>query len=142
MITKLKKILVSTIVLSVIACGGGGDEPEVLPEVKAPEAAVLVSPLKNEECNQGNILSDTESDVVFKWNAASNTTGYKVVLKNLNSNITVETSTSGTELTLTLLRGVAYSWNVVSVATGTTKTATKVKRSHLKFRLILQTIHL
>ncbi|SDX29860.1 hypothetical protein SAMN05444411_104146 [Lutibacter oricola] len=120
---KIVPIVVFTIVLTACGGGGGDDEPEV-PEVKAPEAAILKSPLKNEECNQGNIISDTESDVVFKWNAANNTTGYKVVLKNLNSNKTVETSTTGTQLTLTLLRGVAYSWNVVSVATGTTKTAT------------------
>ena len=126
MITKINTYLVGLIALVVISCGGGGDNPDtppVVPVVEAPEAAVLKSPLKNTECNQGNIISDQESNVEFEWNASKNTDNYVLVLKNLESNKTTENSTSSTYITLTLLRGVAYSWKVVSKADGTTKTA-------------------
>ena len=124
MIIKLKKIAVLTSVLSVMACGGGGDDIDEQPIVESPEAAILISPLKNAECNQGNIVSETKSNVDFEWNASKNTSTYTVVLTNLDSNQATESSTSGTQLTMTLLRGVAYSWKVISKASGTSATAT------------------
>ncbi|MDV7187353.1 hypothetical protein R3X25_08685 [Lutibacter sp. TH_r2] len=123
MINLLKKITFISILALVVSCGGGGDDPDI-PVVENPEAAVLVSPLKNTECNQGNIISDEESNVEFEWNASENTDNYVLILKNLESNKTTENSTSNTYITLTLTRGVAYSWKVVSKASGTTKTAT------------------
>lgn len=99
--------------------GGGGNPDAILP----PEAAILISPLKNEECNQGNIISDTHSSVLFEWNKSSNTNSYTLVLKNLDSNTTEEKTTNSTKLSIDLLRGISYSWQIISKATKTTTTA-------------------
>ena len=48
-----------------ISCGGGGDD-DITPVAESPEAAVLVFPIKNAECNEGIVTSTTESKVTFE----------------------------------------------------------------------------
>ena len=110
------------------SCGGGGEgggdpDPEPIP-VPAPSAATLVFPADNTECNEGEILSDTQSRVLFQWNASQNTDSYQVNLINLNTNSTALTNSTTNEAEITLLRGVPYEWFVVSRANGTNETAT------------------
>ncbi|TYA65945.1 fibronectin type III domain-containing protein [Seonamhaeicola marinus] len=117
--------------LALLSCGGsgggggsdddGGTPPE---EILPPEAAVLTSPAKDEECNQGNVVSDTKSRVTFDWNAAANTNSYTHVLKNLETDVETEQTTSSTSISLTIDRGVAYSWKIISKSNKTTTTAT------------------
>lgn len=119
-VTYIALLLVSTTLL--YNCGGsdgdgGGDK--ILP----PEAASLVSPANNEECNQGNVLSATESNVRFEWNKAANANSYTVVIKNLDDNSTQEYTSTTNITSIKLLRGVPYSWQVVSKASNTTTTA-------------------
>ncbi len=122
-----KKYL-SVCVLSLAAsCGGsgssGGDpEPEPTP-VPAPSAAVLVFPANNSECNEGEVLSDTQTRVLFQWNASQNTDSYQVNLRNLNTGTTALANSTLNEVEITLLRGVPYEWFVVSRANGTSETA-------------------
>jgi len=109
------------------SCGGGGDgggdpDPQPAP-VPAPSAATLIFPADNSECNEGEILSDTQSRVSFQWNASPNTDSYQVNLTNLNTNSTALTSSTTNEAEITLLRGVPYEWFVVSRANGTNETA-------------------
>ena len=109
------------------SCGGGGDgggdpDPQPTP-VPAPSAATLVFPADNTECNEGEILSDTQSRVLFQWNASPNTDSYQVNLTNLNTNSTALTNSTANEAEITLLRGVPYEWFVVSRANGTSETA-------------------
>ena len=106
-----------------ISCGGGGDD-DITPVAESPEAAVLVFPIKNAECNEGIVTSTTESKVTFEWNASKNTSKYTVVLKNLTTNSVTETNSIGTQATITLKRGTSYSWQVISKSNETTKTAT------------------
>ena len=103
--------------------GGGDPDPEPIP-VPAPSAATLVFPADNTECNEGEILSDTQSRVLFQWNASQNTDSYQVNLINLNTNSTALTNSTTNEAEITLLRGVPYEWFVVSRANGTNETAT------------------
>lgn len=121
----LFKIAVLVFSLTIVSCGGDDDsEPTPNPpEEKQPEAATLVKPLKNEECNQGNIISDTESNVKFEWKSSLNTDDYTLVLKNLSTNKTEESTASNNTLTLVLTRGVSYSWKVISKSNSSTKTA-------------------
>jgi hypothetical protein len=111
-----------------LSCGGSGDgggDPELQPTpVPAPSAATLVFPENNSECNEGEIISETQSRVLFQWNASPNTDSYQVNLINLNTNSTALTNSSTNEAELTLLRGVPYEWFVVSRANGTSETAT------------------
>ena len=118
---KIIALVCTTILMS---CGGSDDGGTTPPVVEAPEAAVLVFPLKNEQCNQGTIISDTNSKVEFEWNVSANTTKYTVVLKNLTTNVESETNTTSTKVTITLERGTSYSWKVISKSNETTITAT------------------
>lgn len=109
------------------SCGGDGDgggnpDPEPTP-VPVPSAATLVFPADNSECNEGEILSETQSRVLFQWNASQNTDSYQVNLTNLNTNTTALTNSTTNEAEINLLRGVPYEWFVISRANGTNETA-------------------
>lgn len=120
----LNKYLYLLAVLPFLSCGGsGGDDPKPEPEVPAPSATALVYPANNEECTEGTILSDEESQVTFEWGASENTDNYTLKLKDLELGSESSLNTSNTELQVTLKRGNAYSWSVVSKANGTSETA-------------------
>jgi len=110
------------------ACGGGGDDPGTEPPpvvvVTPPSAATLIFPENNTECNEGEILNDSQSSVRFQWNASQNTDSYELTLRNLNNNNTARTNANTNEATITLLRGTPYEWFVISRANGTSETAT------------------
>ncbi len=115
-------LLISSIF--VLNCGGsGGDDGGGGDKILPPEASSLVSPANNEECNQGNVVSATESNVRFEWSKAANANSYTVVLKNLDTNSTEEFNSTTNITSIKLLRGVPYSWQVVSKSNKTTTTA-------------------
>lgn len=120
----LSRIIISFVLVS---CGGrdsgGGDSPSPDP-VPAPQAATLIFPDNNEECNEGENLSDKESRVTFRWNASQNTDSYVVNLVNLNTNATSQASATTNEVDIAIQRGTPYEWSVVSRASGTNETAT------------------
>ncbi len=110
-----------------MSCGGGGDDsggPDPDPDpVPAPAAATLVFPDDDTECNEGEIVNDTQSTVTFEWNASQNTDSYEVNLRDLNTNNTSRTISNTTTADITIGRGVPYEWFVVSRASGTNETA-------------------
>ncbi|MEL6917800.1 MAG: hypothetical protein AAFO99_08725 [Bacteroidota bacterium] len=111
-------------VLFLVACGGGGDDsPEPPPPVPAPSATTLIFPEDNTECNEGQIINDTQSSVTFRWNASQNTDSYEVVIRDLNNGNITRRSVTATEAPIAILRGTPYAWSVISVANGTTETA-------------------
>jgi len=119
----IKSVLIISTLLLVLGCSnsddGGGDG-----NGEAPKAASLVFPLKDAECNQGEILSDTESKVPFEWNAAEFANKYTVSLTNLETNTTETFDTDKTLLDIILLRGKPYSWKVISKSNSTMQTGT------------------
>ena len=120
------KYLVLFMVLPLFSCGGGGDDPtppEPEPEVPAPSAATLIYPDNNEACTEGVLVSETESQVTFEWTASENTDTYTLVLTNLETGAESSTNTSNIDIQVTLERGTAYSWSIVSSAEGTNETA-------------------
>jgi len=99
------------------ACGGsddGGNANGGGPNIVSPEASTLVFPIQNSECNEGIVISDTESNVTFEWNASANTDSYTLVLKNLLDDTTRNITATTTTKQETILRGVPYSWYVTS----------------------------
>lgn len=127
-LTGMKVYSLIWVLALVYSCGGsgsGGGEPDPEPNpVPSPTAATLVFPANNTECNEGDIISDTQSRVLFQWNASQNTDSYQVNLLNLNTNSTALTNSTTNEAEITLLRGVPYEWFVVSRANGSNETAT------------------
>ena len=115
----------------VIACSssGGDDGPDPISNpdpdpVVPPSAATLIFPENNTECNTGEIVSETLSNVTFEWNASQNTDTYEVTITNLNTNSASNYTTSATETTIQIARGTPFEWFVVSTANGTNATAT------------------
>lgn len=123
----MKKQILAYILFStfmVTSCGGGGEDITPAPEVTPPSASVLIFPEDNTECNEGTVISDTQSTVTFRWNVALDTDSYTVNVKNLNTNSITSQNTTNNQADITILRGVPYSWSVVSRANGTSRTAT------------------
>jgi len=113
------KVFIITLVISLFGCSGsddGGDGGR-------PEASALVFPLKDAECNEGEIISDTESTVPFEWNAASGANSYTVSLTNLVTETTESFNTENTMLDITILRGTPYSWKVITRSNSTAQTS-------------------
>ncbi|MEP2278982.1 hypothetical protein [Maribacter sp.] len=116
--------------LLLVSCGGGSDNETpadpIAPVVLDPDAASLVFPEDNTECNEGviNANDETKSTVTFEWSASENTDSYEVKIKNLDTgSITTATSTTN-QKDVSINRGTPYEWYVISKANGTSSTAT------------------
>ncbi len=118
---KTRIVICAFSLLMVIACGGGGGGDDTPPS--PPVAASLIFPENNSECNEGVVISETQSDVTFRWNASSNTTGYTLKIKNLVTQQTDSYESPTPQYTATISRGTPYSWYVISKNRGTTQTA-------------------
>lgn len=124
----MKILFQSIVILLVISCSGSGgdDEPNPNPppvQVDPPSATTLIFPDNNSECNEGTILSDEESAVLFRWNASDNTDTYQVNLKDLKTSSTRTFTSSTNQLEITILRANPYAWSVTSSANNTSQTA-------------------
>ncbi len=89
--------------------------------VSPPTAATLSKPEKNNTCVPVSTTSTT-GVVRFEWAASQNTDSYTVVVANSVTNAEKKSAVSTTETTLTLDRGVPYSWWVLSDAASSTVT--------------------
>lgn len=120
-----KGILILVLFSVILGCKKSkpGDTPEPtppVPQVPAPEKAVLTSPAINEPCLSGVSVSASESSVVFNWAAAKNAESYDVVVKNLLTNATSTHAASQTTLQVNLLKNTPYSWYVKAKTSKTT----------------------
>ena len=91
--------------------------------MKIPKEATLISPANNTECNQGNVISDDLSRVLFEWSPSENTNTYTIKVTNLKTNSVQQQSTSDTSQRMDLKRGIPFSWSVISKSNSTTETA-------------------
>jgi hypothetical protein len=125
---RLKNTFPIYLFLLVIAASCSSDESgeEGINPVDPPTAATLIFPENNTECNEGVIISDTETDVLFQWQDATNATSYILKVKNLNDGTSRTISTLSNEFLLRILRGTPYSWSVISLASDTTETTESV----------------
>ena len=104
------------LLLLLFACGK--DDP------KAPEAATLLFPERNSECTTGEDVTSTTSRVEFRWQVSAHTVGYDLEVRNLITNTPEINSTFNNAIAVTLLKGVPYSWRVISKSNETSETAT------------------
>ncbi|MCE2613053.1 hypothetical protein LVD13_08730 [Flavobacteriaceae bacterium D16] len=124
------KLRINILLLAALtACGGSGDEPGTNSEpepdpIPVPSAATLIFPEDNSECTEGDIVNDSQSQVVFQWNESQNTDSYEVNLKDLSTDNFATTVSNTNSVRITLKRGNPYEWFVVSRANGTNETAT------------------
>jgi hypothetical protein len=88
-----------------------------------PAKAVLIAPAQNELCTQGAVISATESTVTLQWNAAANTEGYQVSIKDLEAGTITTKLTTATQLAVSLKRNTPYSWFITSASKQNTSIA-------------------
>jgi len=126
---KMRKYIWIWTLSVLVGCSNGGDgngngNPNPDPDpVAAPSAATLVFPDDDEECTEGEILSEATSRVDFMWNASQNTDSYVVHLTDLNTGTTSTFTASTNNKLINLLRGNPYEWFVESKRNGTNATA-------------------
>ncbi|WP_340199766.1 hypothetical protein [Ascidiimonas sp. W6] len=119
----IKYVVFSLLVITLTSCGGGGDDPEPEEPILTPSKATLIFPENNTECNEGTVLSATESTVIFRWFASENTDSYTVTIRNLLEGTTQSINASTNQQALTLKRATPYSWFVISRSNATNETA-------------------
>ncbi len=100
------------------------EKAPVTPEkINDPLATTLLTPLKNEPCTTGTVISDTESTVTFTWKKSDFTDSYDVVIKNLESNAISTHNVAVPTAKINLPRNTPYSWHVVSKSAKSKETA-------------------
>jgi len=118
----MKKIYYSTLILFalfVIVSCGEDSETEDFP----PAKAALSFPDNNKDCNEGTIVSDTQSEVTFRWSSAANADSYTLQVTNLDNGSKQSVSVKETEATVSILRATPFSWLVVSKSSSSSQTA-------------------
>lgn len=83
------------------------------PEI-APSKVTLISPILNEACTTGTIVSGSQSSVVFKWEKSENTSSYEIVIKNMITGDLISHKTSETSTSIIINQNTPYSWHVIS----------------------------
>ena len=106
----MKKIYILLIVLiAMISCS---ESPTDIP---VPEPAVLVFPLNNSECLDGEQIDEDLTSINFQWDLVEHAVSYNVVLSNLSSGGSTTNFSNTNSLKLNIERGQVYSWSVESM---------------------------
>lgn len=127
------KITALFLILGLVSCGGSSeDEAPVEVAIKIPGKATLVAPASGTTCEPGANTTPTQSSVVFSWNPATDTESYELKVINLNTQETVtQTGITSATATVTLNRGIPYSWSVTSKNKGATTTVSDTWKFYL-----------
>ena len=97
-----------------------------------PGIATLIAPANNETCLDGTSLNDTQSNVNFIWNTASDAQSYEVVVTNLLTQSVQTFATSTNQTTIALTKAEPYGWIVKSVGeAGSTPTESEQWKFYL-----------
>ena len=81
---------------------------------KPPEAANLFFPEQNSECTTGVDVTESTSEVTFRWEPSENTDSYELRVTHMITNITQTTTSTSTSAPLTITKGAPFSWMVIS----------------------------
>lgn len=123
-------------VLIIVSCSAEDDDsgtttpavtqqpaPAPTPQVPTPGKSSLSAPENNEVCYEGEEVDDRNSEVIFSWDASSDTDSYDLVINNQEtSQSQTESGITSTSKAVILATDVSYSWKVVSKANDTSDT--------------------
>lgn len=112
---KFIKIITLTLIMGSITLTCSDDDSLAENNIEPPMPANLIFPENNTVCNEGTIISETETDVLFQWEEAMNSNSYILNINNLNDGTSRNISTLSTEFLIRILRGTPYSWSVRSI---------------------------
>ena len=121
----LKITVVVLLLVTMTACPGGSDDgsDDPLGGGGDPGSVNLVFPENNTECSEGIVLNDTQTTIIFRWEAREGIDLYEVNLTDLTTGNISKLDTDANELAIVLTRGVPYEWFVASMAQGSEKIA-------------------
>ena len=102
----------------IISCG-----EDSVTEDFPPAKASLSFPENNKDCNEGTIISDTQSEVTFRWSTPANTDSFTLKINNLDSGTSQSVTSNSAEAKVTIQRAAAFSWSVISKSSSSSKTA-------------------
>jgi len=95
-------------------------QPAPTPKVPTPGKSNLSAPENNEVCYEGEEVDDTNSEVTFSWDTASDTDSYDLVITNQEtSQSQTESGITSTSKVVTLATDISYSWKIISKANDT-----------------------
>ena len=89
-----------------------GVDSDVLEYAKNSINISLVFPENDSECTEGITVSETQSELVFEWIDENDNHPYILHLTNISNSQTELYKSETTEVSITLERGVLYSWYV------------------------------
>ena len=125
----IKFLLVFFIGAVTLSCSEDDDAEISTPE--PPEAASLVLPQDNTECEVGDVVANM-AEVFFEWNEAAGAEVYDLVVTNLaTQEIKQRPNLNATEIMVRLERGNAYSWKVISKNSGEETTESESYRFYV-----------
>ena len=120
---QLKSIALFSLVFIINVSCSSNNEQDTEATLEPPTAAKLIYPENNTECNEGIVVSDTETDVLFQWEQATNASSYVLTITNLNNGSSRDIKTTSNEFLIRVLRGTPYSWVVKSIVGYSSETA-------------------
>jgi len=111
--------------LMLVLTASCGVDQNLVDELLGVQDIELLFPENNSECTEGTILSETQSEVVFRWSDAfpNENSAYQINLTNLISNNTDVINTDSTAMPVILERGIPYSWFITDAVSGSTRSA-------------------
>lgn len=104
------------ILLIAIVIASCTKEPTVF---QKPEKPALVSPLLNQTCTSGTVVSDSVSAIPFVWKIVPGATSYELDVQNLLDFTLVTKITTATQFSVDLQPNTPYAWWVKSRSTTT-----------------------
>ena len=94
-----------------------------------PNPAILLTPDNGNNCKTATSVSRDQSRVNFTWSKAENTDYYELIAINNTTNFKHKDTTNGMQsngeipemisMKLTLTKGAAYAWSIISVSNST-----------------------
>ncbi|MGS2738211.1 hypothetical protein [Sinomicrobium sp. M5D2P17] len=117
----MRNILHIVLSFSILIAGGCNDDD--MPTV-IPEDVELISPLKDQICEQGVNSEADKSRIFFEWEQAENAQSYDLVVNDLETgeNFITYKKIYDTKKELELVHNRAYAWYVISKNTSTDET--------------------
>jgi len=88
-----------------------------------PTAAFLIFPYENSECNEGTIISSTQSSVLFEWTPGEKTDEFELILTNIFTGDQASYTTLEKKIPIILQRGTPYAWYIISKSFEVAETA-------------------
>ena len=73
-----------------------------------PAKATLSFPENNKDCNEGTIVSDTQSEVTFRWNTPANADSFTLKINNLDSGTSQSVTSNTNEAIVSIQRAAAF----------------------------------